>query len=99
VEKTMSMKEAYVKKLQAQLDEWDSDIGRLKAKADNAKADGQLAYYKQIESLREQQLQAQNKLNELRQTSEAAWEDLKAGMESAWDSMGRAVKSAASHFK
>ena len=95
----MSMKEAYVQKLQAQFDDWDADIRKLKAKANNAKADAQLDYYKQIESLREQQLQAQKKLNELRLAGEAAWRDLKAGMENVWDSMDRAVKSAASHFK
>lgn len=94
----MSMKEAYEKKLQAQLDEWNAEIDKLKAKADSAEADAQLEYYKQIEDLREQQLAARAKLSELRQSGEDAWEDLKAGIDSAWKSLGDAVRSAASRF-
>jgi hypothetical protein len=48
----MGMKEAYQKKLQAQLDEWNAEIEQLKAKADKAEAESQLEYYKKIEELR-----------------------------------------------
>ena len=93
------MKEAYERKLFAKMDEWNADIGRLKAKADAAEADVQLEYYKQIEELRQQQLNAIAKLNELRASGEDAWEDLKAGVESAANSVGEAIKSAAARFK
>lgn len=93
------MKEAYEKKLQAQLDEWSADIDKLKAKADSAEADVQLEYYKQIEELRSMQETAVDKLIELKDASDDAWEDLKAGIESAWDSLGNVLKSAASRFK
>ena len=95
----MSMKEAYEKKLQAQLDEWNTEIDKLKAKADKAEADAQLEYYKQIKELRSMQEEANSKLAELKEASDDAWEDLKAGMDSAWDSLGNALKSAASKFK
>lgn len=97
--KTMSMKDAYERKLQAQLDEWDAEIGKLRAKADKAEASVQLEYYKQIEDLRQQQQEAQVKLNELRHSTENAWEDMKAGVENAWNSLGEAVKSATARFK
>jgi len=95
----MSMKDAYEQKLQAQLDEWGAEIDKLKAKADNAEADVQLEYYKKIEELRSMQESATNKLAELRDAGDGAWEDLKAGIDSAWDSLGNALKSAASRFK
>ncbi|MBR9874522.1 hypothetical protein L3V31_18740 [Vibrio sp. J1-1] len=95
----MGMKEAYEKKLQAQLDEWGAEIDKLKAKADNAEADAQLEYYKQIEELRSMQEDANNKLAELRESSDDAWEDLKAGADSAWDSLSIAVRNAISRFK
>jgi hypothetical protein len=95
----MSMKDAYEQKLQAQLDEWSAEIEKLKAKADNAEADTQLEYYKQIEKIRSMQESASNKLVELKDAGDDAWEDLKAGLDSAWDSLGSAVKSAASRFK
>ncbi|WP_020680563.1 hypothetical protein [Marinobacterium rhizophilum] len=95
----MSMKEAYEKKMHAQLDEWDAEIRKLKARADKAQADGQLEYYKQIEDLRERQQRAQEKLDELRRASDTAWEDMRAGIESAWDSMAEAMRKASSRFK
>jgi len=95
----MSMKETYQKKLQAQLDEWSAEIDKLKAKADKAEADAQLEYYKHIEGLRSMQVAASSKLAELKDTSDDAWEDLKAGMDSAWNSIGNALKSATSRFK
>ncbi len=95
----MSMKEAYEKKLQARLDEWSAEINVLKAKADNAEADAQIEYYKQIEELKSMQASADGKLAELKEASDEAWEDLKFGIESAWDSLGSALKSATSRFK
>ena len=95
----MSMKEIYQKKLQAQLDEWSAEIDKLKAKADRAEADAQLEYYKEIEELRSMQEAASSKLVELKDASDDAWEDLKAGMDSSWNMVGNALKSAASRFK
>ena len=94
----MSMKEAYEKKLQGQLDGWSADIDKLKAKADSAEADAQLEYYKQIEELRSMQEAANDKLDELKEAGDEAWEDLKAGMDSAWDSLRSSIKSATSRF-
>lgn len=95
----MSMKDAYQQKLQAQLNEWGAEIEKLKAKADNAEADTQIEYFKQIEELRSMQEAATNKLSELKDAGDGAWEDLKAGIDSAWDSLNSALKSAASKFK
>jgi len=95
----MSMKEAYEKKLQSQLDQWNAEIDKLKAKADAAEADAQLKYYKQIEELRSMQAAANEKLDQLKEAGDDAWEDLKAGIDSALDSLSGAIKSAASRFK
>jgi hypothetical protein len=95
----MSMKEAYEKKQQAQLNEWGAQIQKLKAKADVAGADAQVDFYKQIEELRSIQDVANHKLTEIKNTGDEAWEDLKAGMESARGSFGNALKIAVSRFK
>jgi uncharacterized coiled-coil DUF342 family protein len=95
----MSMKQAYQKKLEAQLDEWNTEIDKLKIKADKAEADVQLEYYKQIDELRSMQEAASSKLAELKAASDDAWEDLKAGMDSTWDTLGNALKSANSRYK
>ena len=95
----MSKKEAYEKKLKSQLDEWSAEIDKLKAKADSAEADAQLKYHEEIEALRTMQENAKNKLNELKEAGDSAWEDLSAGIGSAWSSMSDAIKSATSRFK
>lgn len=95
----MSMKEAYEKKLEAKLHEWNADIAKLKARADSAEADIQLEYYKKIEELRSQQDAARKKLEELKESSDDAWQDLKVGIDSAWDSLSGSIKSAFSRFK
>lgn len=95
----MSAKDAYVKKLQAQLDEWNAEIDLLKAKADNASADAQIEYAKEIDELRSMRDAANSKLSEIKNAADDAWEDLKEGTESAWNSLSQAVKSATSKFK
>ncbi|PTQ91512.1 hypothetical protein C8R30_13118 [Nitrosomonas nitrosa] len=95
----MSNKDAYVKKLEAQLDEWNAEIDLLKAKADKASADAQIEYAKEIDELRSMRDAASSKLSEIKNAADDAWEDLKEGTESAWNSLSQAVKSATSKFK
>jgi chromosome segregation ATPase len=95
----MSTKEAYERKLQDQLDEFNTEIDRLKARADKAEADAQPWHRKQIEALQERERIAREKLGELKVAGDDAWEDLKAGIASAWDSVGDALKSAKKHFE
>jgi len=95
----MTDKGAYVKKLDAKLDEWNAEIDRLKAKAEMAEAESRLEYQKEIENLQKRRSEAEEKLADLRQAGEGAWEDLKSGVQSAWNSMEDAVKAVRSKFK
>jgi DNA repair ATPase RecN len=95
----MSMKEAYKKKLEAQFDEWKVEIDKLKAKADKAEADAQIKYHKQIGDIRAKQEAVQEKLVELQDSGDEAWEDLKAGLDKAMKNLGDAIKTATSRFK
>ena len=92
-------KEAYVQKLNAKMDEWNAEIHKLEAKADQAEAEAKIEYEKQLEDLRAKRKDLEDKIENLQQAGEIAWEDLKAGIESAWDSLGNAVNSAVSRFK
>ena len=95
----MSVKEEYQKKLQVQLDEWGTEIDKLKVVAGKAKTGLQGEYYKELEDLRSKQLEAQKKLHELKGASGEAWEDLKTGIENARGALGDSLKLAASRFK
>lgn len=95
----MSEKDAYLKKLEAQLEEWDAAIDRLRAKAKGAQADAQLAYEKQLNELRAKRKQAVDRMEELRHASEGAWQDMKAGVEGAWSSFHDALNKARARFR
>lgn len=95
----MNKRDAYVEKMKAQLDEWNAEMDKLVARANAAEADMKLKYNEQIEALRKQREEANQRLRELQSASEAAWESLRAGMETAWEDMSKAVKDAASRFR
>ncbi|MGA7178595.1 MAG: coiled coil domain-containing protein [Thiobacillaceae bacterium] len=95
----MSKRDAYVQKMQAKLDEWNSEIDKLAAKADSAQADAKLKYQEQVEKLKVQRDAARHKLDELAHASESAWEDLRTGVDLAWESISMAVKDAIARFK
>ena len=48
-------RKAYEEKLDAQLEEWNAQIALLKARADKAKAEAKIEYYKTIEALQHKQ--------------------------------------------
>jgi uncharacterized coiled-coil DUF342 family protein len=95
----MSAKDEYVRKMHSKLDQLNAEIDVLAAKADQAKAEAHAEYDKQIETLRSKRDHAKKRMDELQQSGEGAWEDLKAGVEMAWDALGEAVRSARSRFK
>lgn len=92
-------RKAYEEKLDAQLKEWSAQIALLKAKADNAKADAKIEYYKIIETLQGRQNDAREKLRELKAAGDEAWEDLKTGAEKVWAEVKTAYHDASSRFK
>jgi predicted ATP-binding protein involved in virulence len=92
-------RKAYEEKFDAQLKEWGAQIALLKAKADNAKADAKIEYYKTIEALQHKQNDAKAKLLELKTAGDEAWEDLKKGAEKAWTEVKTAYHDASSRFK
>lgn len=95
----MGMREAYQEKMEAQLKEWGAELEKLTARADKAKAEAKIEYYKQIEALRTKQETVRAKLEELKRAGDKAWEDIKAGVENAWDELKNALDSAFSKFK
>ena len=92
-------RKAYEEKFDAQLKEWSAQIALLKAKADTARAEAKIEYYKVIETLQGKQDAARTKLQELRTASDDAWEDLKTGAEKAWADVKTAFQNSASRFK
>ena len=92
-------RKAYEEKLDSQLKEWNAQITLLKAKAENAKADAKIDYYKAIEALERKHDKAKTKLQELQTAGDEAWEAVKTGAEKAWAEVKTAYHDAASKFK
>ncbi|MCK8465533.1 coiled coil domain-containing protein [Aliiroseovarius sp. S1339] len=94
----MDKKEDYQDKLQAQLDEWNAEIAKLRAKAEEAQAAARVKYLEEVEELRGHQKKAEERLKELAHAQGEAWKDMKTGVEAAWDEMGDAMKRAWKRF-
>jgi hypothetical protein len=95
----MDKRKAYEERLDAQLKEWSAEIALLNAKADKARAEMKIEYYKTIEALQGKQDAAKTKFQELRAAGDDAWDDLKTGSENVWAEVKTAFQSAASRFK
>lgn len=95
----LEKKKAYQEKIDVQLKEWTAKIDALKAKADKAKADAQVIYKEKVENLRAQQEAARGKFQELKDSGEDAWEEIKVGLDNALEDLKGAFNRAKSKFK
>lgn len=95
----MASKEAYRKKLEAQLKEWDAKLDVLSAKAQKATADARINYENELESLKSKRAAAFRMLEDMGERGENAWEDMKDGVEKVWDEMSKAIEKVAARFK
>jgi len=95
----MSNKEEYIRKMHAKLEEWNTEIDTLTARAGEVAADVKNEYSGQIESLKEKQASARQKIEEIQKAGGTAWVDVKSGIDLAWTAMGGAINSAKSRFR
>ncbi len=92
-------REAYIQKLKAKLDEWNAEIDKLAAEVDQAEADSKIEYDKRLEDLRARRKDLEEKLAELQQAGDSAWNDLKKGVENSWIILKESMAKAKSEFE
>ena len=95
----MERKEMYQEKLQAKLDELQARIMQLKAQGKQLESGAQLELQQQIEALRVKQQSVKDKMAELSNAGEDAWQDLKSGINKATDELAEAVRAAGQRFR
>lgn len=95
----METKDEFKARIDAQLKEWSARIAELKFKADVAEASVKAEYQKQVEALSLKKEETQAKLEELKKTSDEAWETIKVGVEHAAQDLKTAINNAMSKFK
>jgi uncharacterized coiled-coil DUF342 family protein len=76
-------KQAYIDKMNAQMRQWQAEVDKLKAKADEAKAGAEIEGGRKIQDLKARMEAVQSNLDELKQRGEDKWQDMKAKVDSA----------------
>ena len=95
----MTVKDAYLKKIEARLLALDAEITSMKAKAKAVDAEAQIEYTQALSDLRELRKNSARKFDALRDAGEMALDDVIAGMENAWKELNVAMDQAKSRFE
>jgi predicted small secreted protein len=96
---TYEKKDEYRSRLEYQMLELDAKTEELKGKAANASESVKREFDKDMSELSRQKAVLKEKLESVKSSSAAAWEDTKAGAESAWDSVKRTYERARGRFQ
>jgi uncharacterized coiled-coil DUF342 family protein len=94
----MSLKDEYLEKFKAQLDEWSADIDELETRARLADAELRDKIEEQLSALRTQRDSANAKFMEIHESAGDAWQELIKGGDEAWESIKSAVLEARKKF-
>jgi len=94
----MMNRDAYVKKLKDQIDQWNAESKKWEAKAKEAQATMKGEYEKQLSTLHSRRDEAMYQMKLLQGASTDAWQDMMKGTDQALKSMQEAFNRARSHF-
>lgn len=95
----MDTKEAYRKKLNAQIEEWNAQINLLSAKIKNKGADANLSAATQLEKLKKKKDEVTQKLKELDASTGEAWKEIQKTADKVLEELKSGVTAALSKFK
>jgi hypothetical protein len=89
----------YVRKLHDRIDQWNAEIDKLTAKADQAETDSRQAFRRQLEDLRKKCKEAEQLHANIWIADEGVVEDLKSGVQDACDTMEAALIAVRSRLR
>jgi uncharacterized coiled-coil DUF342 family protein len=92
-------RDAYVEKFKVKLDEWNSEIDQLQAKANSAHEEAFVSLNRRITELKEKRDLLKIRMEELRKRGDDAWEDLREGIGTAWKVLGDSIEDAKTRFR
>ena len=92
-------REEYIDKLTGKLKEWNSEIKKLEAKAQEAGTDAKKAMSKEITELRTKKKVLENKLEEVKDAGDDSWKEIQTEAEKAYNNMKSALKNAVNRFQ
>jgi SMC interacting uncharacterized protein involved in chromosome segregation len=88
------IRKAYLKKIEAALEDWGDEITKLKVKAEKAEKEVKGIYKEQLEGLRSKQEVALERFRELRGAGANDWGKFKSGVEESVRDLKKAVEKA-----
>ncbi len=95
----MTSRESYLKELQGRLNEWRAEIEVLKADAMRAEPKTRAEFEKRIVELRRQCDNAERRIDEIRSSTDAGWEELREGADHMWSGIKQLLKDTRAAFR
>lgn len=84
----------YLKKMEAKLEELGDDIARIRAKAEKAEGGAREKFREQLEILRTRQEKARVELRNVRDAGAASWGQMKEGVDRAFGELKKSIDEA-----
>jgi hypothetical protein len=94
----MPLRDTYCQKIEAQIDELNARLSLARARSRKLAAEGKIAAAEELDDVEKKLADAKGKLTALRNATESAWGEMKAGMEKAWVDLRDAAKRAFDKF-
>jgi uncharacterized membrane-anchored protein YhcB (DUF1043 family) len=79
-------KERYQRQIQAQVDKWKAELSKFQGMLAGNSAEMQEKIKQQIKELEGKVAEGEDKLKQMAETSDDAWESIKESVKSTWDS-------------
>ena len=95
----MNKKEAYIQRINAELEGWHAKLHEMKAKAEAIAADKRIEYNDHIQGLEKYLDNANAKLDELQDAGEESWDRLSQDVEKAWHNASDAFNDAVRKYR
>ncbi len=98
VELSQQTKEEFQKKLDVRLKDLDAEIVKLREKGRDLKDEAKAKWDQKMAELEIKRDAVRAKLDEIGNSSAAAWKDVQQGAQSAWDELDKAFREASREF-
>ena len=96
-------KDDYLEQMKKQYDElnyrWSRERDKFEANLQHESVDVKKKYEEAREEYRQFRSEMKEKIADLEESSDNAWDDVKDGAEQAWNVMSKAFDKASAHFK
>ena len=95
----MTTRELYAMKLKSKLDEWNAEIDRLEMQKENIRAELRSEYEHQLAELRAERDKIAEKMSNLQNAGDSAFDEVKSGFDRAWKELDESVRRAADRIR